>query len=146
MSFFEELKRRNVFRVGIAYAVVGWLLIEVASVILPTFKAPEWVMQVFVLLVVLGFPLALIFAWAFERTPEGLKRERDVDRSRSIRPQTGGKLDRMIIGVLVVALAYIANETLLIMGSDVGSWSEPTERPGIVLLAAGLGSGGTTAA
>ncbi len=60
MSFFEELKRRNVFRVGIAYAVVGWLLIEVSSVILPTFNAPEWVMRVFVMFVMFGFPLALI--------------------------------------------------------------------------------------
>jgi adenylate cyclase len=73
MSLIAELKRRNVFRVGAAYVIVAWLLIEVASVILPTFKAPEWVMQVFTFLLILGFPVALIFAWAFELTPEGIK-------------------------------------------------------------------------
>ena len=78
-SFFSELKRRNVLRVAVAYGAVGWLLVEVASVVLPTFKAPEWIMQVFTFLVILGFPLALILAWAFELTPEGLKRERDID-------------------------------------------------------------------
>ena len=75
MSLIAELKRRNVFRVGAAYAIVGWLLVEVASVLLPTFEAPNWVMKVFTFLVILGFPLALVFAWAFELTPEGLKRE-----------------------------------------------------------------------
>ena len=75
MPLIAELKRRNVFRVGVAYAIVAWLLVEVASVVLPTFAAPEWVMKVFTFLVMLGFPLALILAWAFELTPEGLKRE-----------------------------------------------------------------------
>jgi hypothetical protein len=75
MSLIAELKRRNVFRVGVAYAIVAWLLVEVASVVLPTFKTPEWVMQAFTFLLILGFPLALIFAWAFELTPEGIKRE-----------------------------------------------------------------------
>jgi adenylate cyclase len=71
MSLIAELKRRNVFRVGVAYAIVAWLLVEVASVVLPTFDAPEWVLQVCTFLVIFGFPLALIFAWAFELTPEG---------------------------------------------------------------------------
>ncbi|MBW2694346.1 MAG: adenylyl cyclase, partial [Deltaproteobacteria bacterium] len=75
MGLIAELKRRNVFRVGAAYAIVAWILIEVASVILPTFKTPEWVMQAFTTLVILGFPLAVILAWAFEMTPEGIKRE-----------------------------------------------------------------------
>jgi len=108
MSLFAELKRRNVFRVGAAYAVVGWLLVEVASVVLPTFKAPEWVMQAFTFLVILGFPLALIFAWAFELTPEGIKREKDVDRAESITHLTGRKLDFAIIGLLGVAVVYFA--------------------------------------
>ncbi len=85
MSLIAELKRRNVFRVGAAYAIVAWLLVEVASVVLPTFKAPEWVMQVFTFLVILGFPLALILAWAFELTPGGIKREATVDPAESIR-------------------------------------------------------------
>ena len=92
MSLIAELKRRKVFRVGAAYAIVAWLLVEVASIELPTFKAPEWVMQVFTFLVILGFPLALILAWAFELTPEGLKLDRDVGQSQPMTPNTIKKL------------------------------------------------------
>jgi hypothetical protein len=84
--------------VGVAYAIVAWLLIEVASVLLPTFDAPDWVMKAFSSLVILGFPLALVFAWAFELTPEGIKREAEVDRTESITHVTGRKLDFAIIG------------------------------------------------
>ena len=108
MSLIAELKRRNVFRVGIAYAIVAWLLIEVASVVLPTFKAPEWVLQVCTFLVIFGFPLALILAWAFELTPEGIKREAEVDRTDSTTHVTGRKLDFAIIGLLAVAVVYFA--------------------------------------
>jgi TolB-like protein/Tfp pilus assembly protein PilF len=107
MSLIAELRRRNVFRVGVAYAIVAWLLVEVASVVLPTFEAPEWVMKVFTFLLILGFPLALIFAWAFELTPEGIRREESVDRAESIRQQTGRKLDFAIIGLLAVALIFV---------------------------------------
>ncbi|MBW2579181.1 MAG: adenylyl cyclase, partial [Deltaproteobacteria bacterium] len=107
MALMTELKRRNVFRVGVAYGIVAWLLIEVASVILPTFKTPEWVMQAFTTLVILGFPLALIVAWAFELTPEGIKRETDVDPAESVRHSTGRKLDFAIIGLLAVALIFV---------------------------------------
>src|SRR5256885_7774309 len=72
-NFFAELKRRNVYKVAIAYAVVSWLLIQAASILLPTFEAPSWVMKVLVLVIVLGFPAALTFSWAFEITPEGIK-------------------------------------------------------------------------
>jgi len=105
-SFFAELRRRNVFRVAVAYGIVAWLLVEVASVVLPTFKAPEWFMQAFTFVVIVGFPLALIFAWAYELTPEGLKKEKDVDRSQSITTRTGRKLDFIIIGVMAIAIAY----------------------------------------
>ena len=84
MSFFDELKRRNVFKAAIAYAVVAWLLLQVADVVLPTFGTPEWVMQAFTVLLILGFPLVLIFAWAFELTPEGIKKEKDVVRTESV--------------------------------------------------------------
>ena len=73
-NFFAELKRRNVYKVAVAYAVVAWLLIQAASILFPTFEAPGWVMKVFVAVVAAGFPIALILAWAFELTPEGLKR------------------------------------------------------------------------
>jgi TolB-like protein/Tfp pilus assembly protein PilF len=108
MSLIAELRCRNVFRVGVAYAIVGWLLVEVASVVLPTFEAPDWVMKAFTFLLILGFPAALVFAWAFELTPEGLKREADVDRAESITHLTGRKLDFAIIGLLALAVVYFA--------------------------------------
>jgi TolB-like protein/Tfp pilus assembly protein PilF len=107
MSLMTELKRRNVFRVGVAYAIVSWLLVEVASVVLPTFGAPEWVMKVVTFLVILGFPLALIVAWAFELTPEGIKREAEVDRTESTTHVTGRKLDFAIIGLLALAVVFM---------------------------------------
>ncbi len=108
MSFIGELKRRNVVRVGIAYVVISWLLAQVAEFAFENFGAPEWVLKTFVVVLLLGLPLALFFAWAFEMTPEGLKREVEVDRTASITPQTGRKLDRLIIAGLVVAVAYFA--------------------------------------
>jgi len=106
MSFFEELKRRNVFRVGIAYAISAWVLMQIVDLVLENISAPDWVMQVFMLAIAIGFPLAVFFAWAFEMTPEGIKKEKDVDRSESITPQTRHKLDRSIILILVVALGW----------------------------------------
>ena len=92
MNFFTELKRRNVFKIGIAYAIVAWLLIQVASVLFPTFNAPDWVMRVFTIIVILGFPLALIIAWAFELTPEGIRHTSSIapesDSTNSV-PQAG---------------------------------------------------------
>ena len=80
-SFFAELKRRNVYKVAVVYAVTAWLLIQAASILLPTFEAPAWVMKVLVLAVLLGFPIAVILAWAFELTPEGIKQTEDADLS-----------------------------------------------------------------
>ncbi|MDQ3626925.1 MAG: hypothetical protein M3372_07325 [Verrucomicrobiota bacterium] len=105
--FFAELKRRNVYKVAVAYAVVAWLLIQLAAILFPTFEAPAWVMKVFIAIVALGFPLALILAWAFELTPEGLKRTGDVARGESIARTTGRKLDFAIISVLVLAVALL---------------------------------------
>ena len=108
MSFIGELKRRNVVRVGIAYAVIGWVLAQIAEFAFENFAAPDWVLKSFVVLLLLGLPLALFFAWAYEITPEGIKREKDVDRRESVTSQTGRKLDFLIIGVLAIALAYFA--------------------------------------
>ena len=108
MPILKELKRRNVFRVGIAYVVTSWLLLQFADIVLQNIAAPGWVMQVFMLALGLGFPLALFFAWAYELTPEGLKREKDVDRSESITPQTGRRLDFLIIAALVLAVGFFA--------------------------------------
>ena len=110
MSLFAELNRRNVLRVGIAYAIVGWVIAQVAEFAFENFGAPEWVLKTVVVLLLLGLPIALIFAWAFEMTPDGIKREKEVDRSQSIVAQTGHKLDRIIIAILVVALGWFASD------------------------------------
>ncbi len=116
MPFIAELKRRNVFRVGVAYAIVAWLLVEVASVVLPALHLPEWTLTFLVFLVVVGFPLALIFAWAFELTPEGIKREAEVDRTESITHVTGRKLDFAIIGLLVIAVVFMFVDNYVLEG------------------------------
>jgi hypothetical protein len=107
MSLIAELKRRNVFRVGVAYAIVGWLLIEITATTFPILKLPDWSVTLVTVLVLIGFPLALIVAWAFELTPEGIKRETDVDRAESVRHSTGRKLDFAIIGLLAVAVVFM---------------------------------------
>src|SRR5205809_4284882 len=102
-EFFAELKRRNVYKVAVAYAVVAWLLIQAASILFPTFDAPAWVMKVFVAVIVLGFPPALIFSWAFEITPEGIKRESEIEPNKSISHHTGRKIVAVTIALAVVA-------------------------------------------
>jgi len=103
-SLLSELKRRNVFRVAAAYAVIAWIIIEAGSVLLPTFGAPESAFKIYVVVVLAGFLVSLVLAWVVEVTPEGVKLEKNVDRSESITPQTGRKLDFTIIGLLVIAL------------------------------------------
>src|SRR6478609_49180 len=106
-NFFAELKRRNVYKVAIAYAVVAWLLMQVASQIFPFFEIPNWAVRLVVLLLVIGFPVAMILAWAFELTPEGIKRAEDVDLSKSITRKTGRKLDFFIIVVLLLVIGIL---------------------------------------
>ncbi len=113
MSFFTELKRRNVFRMGIAYAVVVWVLLQAIDFVLDVIAAPDWVMQVFVLVAVAGLPLVLIFSWVFEITPEGIKRESEIDRSHSITQNTGRKLDRTIITFLAFAVVLLLGERFI---------------------------------
>ncbi|MEO6970401.1 MAG: adenylyl cyclase, partial [Chthoniobacterales bacterium] len=102
-NFFAELKRRNVYKVAVAYAIVAWLLIQVATQVFPFFSIPDWTVRLVVLLVVLGFPVALILAWAFEITPEGIKREQDVDRTAPVAGNTGRKLTAVIVLLATVA-------------------------------------------
>lgn len=106
-DLLSELRRRNVFRVGAAYLVAAWLVTEVATTVLPILDAPRWTLKFVLLLAVLGFPISVICAWIFELTPEGLKREAEVDRSASITRQTAGKLDRGIIVVLLIAISWL---------------------------------------
>jgi len=106
MSLFAELKRRNVVRVGAAYAIIGWVVAQIAEFAFENFGAPDWVLKTVVVILLLGLPIALFFAWAFELTPDGVKREKDVDRSQSITPKTGQKLNLVIIAALVFAVGY----------------------------------------
>ncbi|MGB5485883.1 MAG: hypothetical protein WBN06_00650, partial [Lysobacterales bacterium] len=125
MSFFDELKRRNVFRVAIGYIITAWLLLQVVDLVLENINAPDWVMQVFMLALAIGFPLAIFFAWAFEMTPEGVKRESEVDRSKSIAPRTGRKMDRHIMIAMALALVYFAWDKF--SGPDVQPGSIATD-------------------
>jgi TolB-like protein/Tfp pilus assembly protein PilF len=102
-SFFAELKRRNVYKVAVAYAVVAWLLIQAASIFLPAFDAPPWVMKTFIIVIIFGFPVALIFSWAFEITPEGIKLESEIEPNKSIKRRTGRKIVAGTIALAVVA-------------------------------------------
>ncbi len=107
MSVFAELKRRNVFRVGIAYAITTWVLLQIIDVVAPILELPAWAPKLVFVILATGFFPALIFAWAFELTPEGIKREKEVDRSESITDVTGRKLNRMIIGALSIAVVLL---------------------------------------
>ena len=126
MSLFEELKRRNVIRVGIAYLLLGWAVLQGADFLLDLAGAPEWVIRVFAIAGLVGFPFALFFAWAFELTPEGVKRESEIDRSQSIAPQTGKKLNGVIIGLLLVIIVLMAVERLFFAGAG-----GPDAKPGV---------------
>ena len=101
-NFFGELKRRNVYKVAVAYAVIAWLLIQAASILFPTFEAPAWVMKAFVAMIALGFPVALIFAWAFELTPEGIKRTEEIDPVAQARPKSHAWI-YVVIGAAVLS-------------------------------------------
>lgn len=113
-TFFAELKRRNVIRVGAAYVVVSWLIIQVVETIFPVFDIADDTIRMVIILLALGFIPALMFAWAFELTPQGLMKESEVDRSQSVTHHTGKKLDRTIIVLLVLGLAYFAYDKYVV--------------------------------
>ena len=127
MSFFNELKRRNVFRMGIAYIVVGWVLLQAIDFSLDIISAPNWVMQVFLLAAMAGLPVVLIVSWVFELTPEGVKRESEIDRSQSIVTNTGRKMDRTIIVFLVLAVALLLAERFIGEKHTAPATSAPAE-------------------
>src|SRR5215831_6760973 len=108
-NFFAELKRRNVYKVAVAYVVVSWLLIQAASILLPTFEAPAWVMKALVVLLALGFILAVFISWAFEMTPEGMKRTADVsfDEVRSLPYWSKKKFVGFVAVIAVIAGALL---------------------------------------
>lgn len=113
MSLIKELNQRNVFRVAITYGLAGWVLLQFADVVLGNIGAPDWVFKTLMLVLVLGFPFVLIFAWAFELTPEGLKKEHEVDRSRSIRSDTGRRLNIIVVCLLVAAVVILLADKLV---------------------------------
>ena len=106
-SFFGELRRRNVYRVGAAYAIVAWLIIQIATQVFPVLEIPNWCVRLVIVLLALGFPVALVLAWAYELTPEGIKRTEAVVAEKSIKRQTGRKLDFLIIAVLLCAIFFL---------------------------------------
>ena len=124
-SFFSELRRRNVFRVALTYAVVAWLLIEVASVLLPLIDAPESIITAFVVLLALGFAVALFISWEFEMTPEGLKRTQDLSPDEVIPYWSRRKFAKFIIGVAGTAFCLSAYHLLFPAPARNFSQSEP---------------------
>ena len=121
-DLLAELRRRNVFKVGAAYVLVAWVLAQVAELALDSFEAPAWVMKTLLLLLALGLPLVLVFAWAFELTPEGIKREQAADRGQSVTQQTGQKLT-----YLIAAAAAIAIASILWLPRDLGDEDLPAD-------------------
>ena len=106
-GFFAELKRRHVYRAGVIYAMVSWLLIQIATQVFPFFGVPEWDIRLIILILVLGFPIALAFAWAFEITPEGIDKTEEMPAENSPRWKATRRLDFVIIGILALAIAFL---------------------------------------
>src|SRR5712675_259698 len=134
-NFFAELKRRNVYKVAITYAVVAWLLIQAASILLPTFEAPAWLMKAFVVFLAFGFVISVMISWAFEATPEGLKRTKDVSPEMSLPSWSARKFAAFIISLALIAAGLFAFQFLRPVGTsrrDVGQLEEG--RPGGAFL------------
>ncbi len=127
MSFLHELKRRNVFRVGAAYLAGAWLLIEVAGTLFPVFGIPDWGIRFMVIVLALGLVPAIVFSWVYELTPEGLKRDKDVERVAPPIHETGKKLDRIIIALLVLALSYFVLDKFVLDHGPVAGTTARTE-------------------
>src|SRR3954471_13430808 len=107
-NFFAELKRRNVYKVAVAYAVVGWLVMQVSATIVPALHLPDFITTAIVVLVLLGFPIALVIAWAFEMTPEGMKRTDDVSPGEKIPQWSARKFAALIVVLATAAAALLA--------------------------------------
>jgi TolB-like protein/Tfp pilus assembly protein PilF len=128
-SFFSELKRRNVYKVAVAYAVVAWLLIQAASIFLPAFNAPSWSMQIIILILLVGFPIALVFSWAFEITPEGIVRESDVEPGQSITHHTGRKIVALTIVLAVIAAGLFVFQVIRARSPSITASASRTAAP-----------------
>ncbi len=118
-NLIAELKRRNVFRVATAYAIAGWLIIQICATTFPFLNLPEWLITAVIVFVLVGFPLSLIFAWAFELTPEGLKKSQEVDITESVTSRTGKKLNGIIITVLSMAVIFLLVERVFFAKASI---------------------------
>jgi len=119
MSLFGELQRRNVIRVSIAYVIVAWLLIQIADIILPTFGAPPWVMQVLVFFLALGLPVAMLLAWAFEMTPDGIKATSSVEKTQSTTSVTGRRLNYIVMSLLALGVVFMVVDNYLLESPQI---------------------------
>src|SRR5437762_2627257 len=145
-TLFAELKRRNVYKVAVAYAVVAWVLIQAASIFFPAFDAPPWVMKIFIIVIIFGFPMALIFSWAFEITPEGIKLESEIEPSKSIKQRTGRKIVAVTIALAVLAAGLFVYQLVgrdrwarrfnleTAEGATPGGASKPADQKSIAVL------------
>lgn len=118
-NIISELKRRNVFKVATAYAIAGWLIIQIATSVFPAFNFPDWTTQFVIILVGIGFPISLIVAWAFELTAEGLKKTEEVDATESITPRTGKKINTIIIVTLSIAVTFLLVDKFVLRAGEV---------------------------
>jgi hypothetical protein len=130
MSLIQQLKRRNVIRVGIAYCVVGWLVLQMASMVAPMLGLPAWIMPVLLSIGVLGFPFILLFAWSFEITPQGLRRTEQVQPGQSIVEETRATLNKVITSLLVLALLLVLAEQYFPLLSHESAEASSSRRPG----------------
>ena len=128
-NFFAELKRRNVYKVAVAYAVIAWLLIQAGSILFPTFEAPSWVMKVFVAAIAAGFPIALVLAWAFEMTPEGMKRTESLLPGERIPQWSRRKFAALIAAIAAVAAGlFLIQFTRVHRAPTTATRTEPTRQ------------------
>jgi hypothetical protein len=132
-SFLRELQRRNVYKVGAMYAVGGWLIVQVATQVLPLFDVSALALRVIVLAIVAGFPIALVISWVYEVTPQGIARTADVAPEQSIARHTGQKLNYVIIAVLALAVAFLFAQHYLLPRSADGASAGVTEKSIAVL-------------
>ena len=143
-SFWNELRRRNVVRVAIAYAVVSWLILQLTDVLIPLLTLPDWVGRLVFLVLVIGFPLALIFAWVFELTPEGIQRDSEVGANTSANQHTGRRLNFLIVGALVIALGYSVITRAPVNPDEMTNDTAILNRPMVAVLPFVKTSGGPT--
>ncbi len=144
MSFIKELRRRNVIRMAGLYLLGAWLVTQVAATLLPVFEAPAWVMKVLVGVLSIGFFFAVVFAWVFELTPAGLKRDQDVLPGESIAPQTARRMDRMLLVVMALALGYLAVDKFVLAPQSASAQASTAQAAGVAATAANSTSAADT--